>query len=241
MSTTGAPAGVYCDGETPGFRGDSKLDLRSAPIGSLLCYRTRSETPVIEWRLEPLLLMGRVTGPDPTQLSGWWNDYYGSGPPTSELVAAINKQADPDFPSPPERALLRHVPTPSSVDCMRTPRSQIERNVKSTPVAAVVCGPTPGAGIVFYYQFDDSAALRDDYRRNTDISGPDCTKRPKDFVGDAPYKRGGTTGRLACGMSPNGNPYLIWTDDRRKIIVFAFSGTNRTSLVDWWRSGAGPI
>jgi hypothetical protein len=242
VSDVDAPPEVYCgDGSAPDFLGEAGLDLRSVDIGRMLCYRGPQEAPTFEWTFEPLEVMGRAVGTEPEELADWWRGYYGWEPPTAAISEAVNRGAQPAFPDPHERALLERIPAPSEVNCMRPPQQQIDRNVRVDPVAALVCGPTRGASIVFYYQFDDAADLAADFEWNTDISGPDCTAEPPDFHGNAAYSRGdGASGRLACSTNDNGTTTLIWTDDRRKILVFAFQGGSPATALDWWRSEAGP-
>ncbi|MGP4020853.1 serine/threonine-protein kinase [Saccharopolyspora sp. 5N708] len=242
VNEVGAPSEVYCgDGTARGFLGNNRLDLRSIEIGGLLCYQGQQDTPVIEWTIEPLLLMTRGTGAEPEALASWWRQYYGFEPFAGQVIEAINANAEPAFPTPQEKALLDRIPAPSRVDCMRPPRQQVEQNVQDEPVAAVVCGPTRGAGIVFYYQLSDTASMNSGYDWNTDISGPDCTAGAPDFRGNAPYSRGGATGRLACATNSTGSPFLIWTDDQHNILAFAFKGSDAPLLIDWWQSEAGPV
>ena len=112
-------------------------------------------------------------------------------------------------------------------------------NVGDTDVVAVTCGPTDGAAVVFHYQFPDLASMNAAYASNLDTSGPDCAATPEPFVGDAPYHRGGDSGRLGCGVSGE-QPFLAWTSDRLRIATFAFQGYDPDSLLTWWRGDAGP-
>jgi len=235
-----APAGKNCaDNSAPGFLGDVTMDLRSVVVGDQLCYTDQYKLPVVEWTEEPLLVMGRATGSDQMALAAWWRGYFGYAAPTEQLVTTVNQRATPVFPDAREQALLTRIPASSRVDCMRPSPSQIVDNVGRTPVeAAVVCGPTLGAGIVFYYQLDDAVAMNAVYARNSDISGPDCTTQPADFLGGAPYSKPGVSGRLGCA-SNDGSRWLVWTDDQLDILAFAFEGNDR--LLDWWRSDAGPV
>ncbi len=234
-----APAGVDCsDGTAPGHLGDHALDMRSVVVGDLLCYLDKRKAPVLEWTEEPLLVLGRATGTTSAKLAGWWRGYFGFEAPTSQLATAVDRQATPAFPDASEQALLSHVPASSRVDCMRPPQEQITANVGTAPVTAVVCGPTRGSSIVFYYQFDDAAAMNGAYARNTDISGPDCTTHPADFHGDAPYSKSGAHGRLACA-TVSGHHSLAWTDNTLEILTLAYGGDDQ--LLDWWRFDAGPV
>jgi tRNA A-37 threonylcarbamoyl transferase component Bud32 len=235
-----APSGVLCfDGTAPGFLGESSLDLRSVVVGDLLCYRDSGNDPVYEWTEEPLLVMGRADGADPAKLATWWGGYFGFGGLTPALAAAADRQARPPFPTAPEQALLDHIPAASRVDCMRPPPSQVQSNVGTAPVTAVVCGPTRGASIVFYYRFSDAVTMNAAYADNNDTSGADCTTQPADFHGDAPYHNGAATGRLGCVKLTNG-PSLTWTNDAQEILTMAFGGGDPGILLDWWRFDAGP-
>jgi Protein kinase domain len=241
VSDLGAPFVDTCERDTPGFLGDATLDLRGVEVGRLLCYRGAQDAPVLEWTFEALLVTGRAAGTEPATLIDWWHDYYGWETPNTEISQAVNASADPRFPSPQERALLQLIPAPSRVDCMRPSRQQIELNLGEEPVAAIVCGPTRGASIVFYYQLDGTAAMNADYEWNTDVSGPPCTTQPPGFEGNAPYSRGGTSGQLACFAREDGNTVLIWTDTRRNILTLAFEGYEPATVLDWWRTEAGPL
>jgi serine/threonine protein kinase len=236
-----APAGVDCgDGSAPGFLGDHPLDLRSVVVGDLLCHQDARHAPVLEWTLEPLRLMGVATGTSGAELASWWRGYFGYGGPSSALAAAVDRQASPAFPTGSEQRLLDRVPAPSRVDCMRPSAQQVRDLVGPVPVTAVVCGPTRGAGIVFYFQFTDAASTAAAYTRNNDISGPDCTTQPADFHGDAPYSRGGGSGRLGCERSTAGTLDLYWSDTSLEIVGMAFAATSAPLLLDWWRWDAGP-
>jgi hypothetical protein len=122
---------------------------------------------------------------------------------------------------------------------MRPSASQVEDNLSTASKAAVVCGPSPAASIIFYYQFADAAAMNQAYLGHQQVSGGDCLAGPPDFSADAPYSRGGDTGRLSCGSA--GNLHLMWTSDRFGILTFAFQGYEQQDLVDWWQNGAGPV
>ncbi|WP_207127823.1 serine/threonine-protein kinase [Actinocatenispora comari] len=235
-----APSGVDCsDGAAPGFLGVRSLDLRSVPVGQLLCHRGEHDAPVLTWSVEPLRLLATATGTKPGELARWWRGYYGFAAPTAKIAAAVNAHADPVFPTAAERALLRHVPAASRVDCMRPPHDQITSNVGDATVTAVVCGPTRGTSIVFYYQFDDAASMNAAYAANVGISGPRCTDSPADFHGDAPYRNDGARGRLGCARHA-GSYTLAWTDDHLEILTLSFGATSPDVLLDWWRFDAGP-
>lgn len=240
-SAANAPTGVYCgDGKAEGFLGNRRYDLRSVEVGGLLCHPEPQSTLAIEWSVEPLLLLGRAVGTDPEDLAEWWSDHH--GPPASVLTAAVNAQADPPFPSEDEQRLLAQVPEPSRINCMRPSAEQVRQNVPGrTPVAAVVCGPTSGARIVFYYQFADAATMRANYRGGGLPDWPDCSATVPGFKGEGSYARGGTRGRLLCHHSEGAGHYLVWTDERRLIQGFAFQGWNAEALYDWWQHDAGPL
>ncbi|MEJ3747667.1 Hsp70 family protein [Actinomycetes bacterium KLBMP 9797] len=232
-----APTGVACeDGKAPGFLGSRRYDLRSAEVGVLLCHPGPQSTLVLRWSAEPLLLAGHATGVDAAELSVWWRVY--SGPPVTRLVEAINAQSTPPFPTAPETALLDHVPPRSRKDCLRPSGEQVRTNVGTEPVVAVVCGPTSGARIVFYYQFPDRTAMRRSY--GTGDAGEACTTLPRAFAGESRYQRGGHSGWLRCGTSESGNRWLEWTSEELAIQAFAFHGGDPTAMIDWWRHDAGP-
>jgi hypothetical protein len=235
-----APSGVHCGEEGGQMLGYDTLDLRGVDVGTLTCWQGEG-APVIEWTLDAALLMARMTGTDAETLDDAWRDHYGYGPPTSAVVEAVNAAADPPFPTAAEAALLSLVPERTRVDCMRPAQWQIESNVQNEPQAAIVCGPVRGASQVFYYQFKSAAEMNADYGAGLDISGPDCEDVPEDFHGDAPYERDGATGRLGCGTSPNGNFWVVWSDDRHNVLAMAFNGTSTAMILDWWRYEAGPL
>ncbi|MFC0533693.1 Hsp70 family protein [Phytohabitans kaempferiae] len=232
------PAGVDCaEGEAEDFRGTRRFDLRSADIGVLSCHPGPRSTLVLEWSVEALLVAGRATGTEATSLAGWWRVYF--GPPTDRIVAAVNATSSPAFPTAEERELLDRVPERSRHDCLRPSPEQKRRNVGEAPtVAAVVCGPTSGARVVFYYQFASRDAMRRSY--GSGRQGSDCTTLPSGFNGEAPYRRGGATGRLGCGQV-EGNRWLEWTTDHLAIRAFAFQGGDPAAMIDWWRHDAGPL
>jgi hypothetical protein len=233
-----APTGVACqDGDAPGFLGSRRYDLRSVELGVLMCHPGPRSTLVTQWSVEALLLAGRATGTDAEGLSAWWR--ADSEPPVAKVVAAVNAQATPAFPTAEEAALLARVPKRSQLNCLRPSREQIRSNVGTEPVVAVVCGPTSGAQIVFYYQFPTQAAMRRSYG-TTRPGDDDCTKLPDNFAGEAPYRRGGVSGRLSCATGENGNRWLVWTTDQLAIQAFAFQGGDPTAMIDWWRHDAGP-
>jgi hypothetical protein len=237
VDATNPPGGVLCADNPPGFLGNRRYDLRSVDLGDMLCYPGERGTPTLEWTVEPLLVMARATGPDAADLTEWWR--RGIPVPLGKVVATLNKKAVPAFPDSGERALLAHVPQASRVDCMRPSDGQVHDNVGDAKVVAVTCGPTDGAAAVFYYQFSDLDSMNAAYASNLDTSGPNCAATPKPFVGDAPYRQRGDSGRLGCGQSGR-QPFLAWTSDRLRIATFAFQGYDPDSLLEWWRGDAGP-
>jgi Hsp70 protein len=235
---TGVPSGIDCaDGEAHQFRGTRRYDLRSADIGVLSCHPGPQSTLVMEWSVEALLVAGRAAGTDAQALAAWWRGE--SGPPTARVVEAVNAGSTPPFPTAPERALLDRVPERSRRYCLRPSPEQVRTNVGEAPVVAVVCGPTSGARIVFYYRFPDRAAMSRSYGTGASRE-VDCTKLPEGFSGESRYRRGGLTGWLSCGQLANGNRYLEWTTDQLAIQAFAFQGGDPFAMIDWWRHEAGP-
>ncbi|TDV40088.1 serine/threonine-protein kinase [Actinophytocola oryzae] len=237
-----APSGSLCiDSPLPAnFLGNRAYDLRSVDLGTMLCYLDERGQAVLEWTVEPLLVMVRATGPKPEDLVDWFEQTYGI--PLPKVVDAANKKSRPPFPTVAESALLGHIPEDARKNCMRPPASQIKVNRAGASTAAVVCGPTPGATIVFYYQFPDKASMDAAYLGQQDVSGRDCLQNPPDFHADAPYSRGGDTGRLSCASvrSNPGNLQLFWTSDRTNILVMAFQGWEAADMLSWWQSTGGP-
>lgn len=235
-----APAGVDCvnaDKLPPDFLGNRPYDLRSVDLGSMLCYRGERGTAVLEWTIEPLQLMIRATGPTPEDVARWHFRTYGI--PLAPVVAAANAKANPPFPTAAETKLLARVPENTKHNCMRPSKGQIDDNESSKSTAAVVCGPSPAAGVIFYYQFADAATMKQAYLDNQVVSGGDCLAGPPNFAADAPYQRGGDTGRLSCGSQPNLN--LTWTSDKFTILALAYQGIDQGDLISWWQNGAGPV
>jgi hypothetical protein len=233
-----APAGVDCTSGPPpaDFLGNRPYDLRSVDLGSMLCHLGERGTAVLEWTIEPLHLMVRATGATPADLVRWFNRTYGL--PVAKVVEAANRTARPAFPTEAEQALLQRVPAGTRNNCMRPSKSQVEDNGATAATAAVVCGPSEGAPIIFYYQFADKAAMDAAYRSQQEVSGGNCLAGPPAFSADGPYERGGDTGRLSCGSVRN--LHLSWTSDKSNILAFAFQGWDQQQLLDWWLTGAGP-
>jgi hypothetical protein len=237
-SAAKAPNGVDCtQGKAPGFLGNQRYDLRSVDLGGVQCRPGPNSGLLMEWSVEPLRVLGRAVGTDPTALAAWWRAYY--GPPTSAIVAAINRQATPPFPTPGETTLLAHIPPASRDNCVRPSAKQMKLNVGDTPVVGVVCGPTSGAAIIFYYQFPSAAAMSASYGVPQPDSA-DCATLPSGFDGEHAYSRGGQTGRLECMTDNTGERSLTWTDDRLSIEGMAFQGGDPAAMIDWWLNDAGP-
>ncbi|WP_181019626.1 serine/threonine-protein kinase [Nonomuraea typhae] len=228
----------YCVNEKPAkFLGHSTYDNKSVRLGEVLCHK--QGTPVVEWTVEPLLLMGQATGKDAEDLGTWWEE--SRDPSSATVIKAANAQATPPFPTEEEQALLARVPEASKVNCLRPTPEQVKSNVREAKVIAVACGPTAGAGVVFYYQYGDAATMRRNYAADAPDGGP-CDRGSRTFRGDGPYTIGGkVAGHLLCGESGSGETYLSWTNEKLKIQVFAFNTLERGVLLDWWRKEAGPI
>lgn len=234
-----APNGVQCtEGKAPGFLGNQRYDIRSVDLGGLLCRPGPNSSLVMEWSVEPLRVLGTATGTDPKTLASWWRSYY--GPPVSAIAAAVNKQSTPPFPTPQESDLLSHIPAASRANCMRPSEQQKKVNVGNAPVIGVVCGPTTGAAIVFYYRFADNAAMQASYG-TPEMDGADCTTETTGFSGEHAYSRGHETGRLQCSTTDDtGERDMVWTDNRLSIEGFAFEGGDPAAMIDWWLNDAGP-
>jgi hypothetical protein len=232
-----APSGSPCPG-TP-FLGTTRFDWLSVDLGQVLCHPGPEGTVAMDWSLEAFSMIGHVTATSPDAAGGWWTQWHIA--PLSRIVDAVNTSASPAFPTPAERTLLGHVPAQSRLNCVRPSPDQKWQDLGAiTPVAAVACGRTSGAGLVVYYQLPDAATMGQVFNSTGDSQYP-CTSLPKDFAGDRPYTRNGRTGRLACGSYENGGErYLKWTDDQTRIEAVAHRGSEPFVLIDWWTHDAGP-
>lgn len=239
VKAAGADSGVRCaDGAGSGFLGTARHDWLGVDLGQVLCRPESDGTLRMEWSMEPLLVAGAVTGVDRAALTGWWSQWHLA--PLSRIVEEVNARSSPPFPTRSERALLRHVPRVSRINCVRASPEQVWRDVGSAAVTGTACGPTSGAGMVVYYQFRDVAAMRAAY--NGGGGGGSCTEPSKGFVGSGTYSRGGRRGRIQCGViDGTGERFLEWTDERRAIAVFAHRGRGPVAMVDWWVHDAGPV
>jgi hypothetical protein len=238
-ATAKEPTGVDCaTGQAPGFLGNRRFDLRSVVIGGLQCHPGANSSLVMEWSVEPLLVLGKAIGVSATGLATWWTAYY--APPTGTIAAAVAKQDSPPFPTAAESALLAHIPQASRDNCMRVSAAQARLNVGNYPVTGVVCGPTIGAPIVFYYQFANDTDMNAAYGV-PQPDGQDCTDPANSFNGEHSYNRAGQTGRLECFTPDNTQDRdMQWTDDQLAIETFAFQGRDPAAMLDWWTNDAGP-
>lgn len=231
------PKGKGCqDGEATRFTDGRRYDVRGVFLGVLLCHPAPDGNLIMEWSVDALLVAGRAVGSDATDLAAWWR--VNRGPPLPTVVDAVNRNAG--FPSPAEEALRNRIPEPSRRLCMRASGEFRTEHVGTYPVTAgVVCGPTSGPAIVFYYQFTSLADLRARY--GPPGSGPgSCLATATTVTGESAYTRGRTQGRLQCN---NDNGYLArrWTDERRLIYAIAFQGRDARAMSDWWDNDAGPL
>jgi hypothetical protein len=238
VDTANPPSGVLCaDDPLPrNFLGNRSYDLRSVDLGSMLCYTDERGRPVLEWTVEPLLVMARATGGTPEDLVTWFNRSYGI--PIEKVVDAANRKSRPRFPTAAETALLARVPEGTRKNCLRPSEGQVKVNKAEASIAGVVCGPSPGAPIVFYYQFPDANAMNAAYFAQQEVSGGDCLADPPNFTADAPYDRGGDSGRLSCGSA--NNLHLLWTSNKYNVLALAFQAWTTEDLLAWWQNGAGP-
>ena len=213
----------------PSFLGNRSYDLRSVDLGAMLCYTDARGQPVLEWTVEPLLVMVRATGTTPEDLVDWRDRTYGI--PLEKVVAAANKKAQPPFPTTGETALLAHVPEAS--------RKQLHATAGGAAEAQRGHGEHSRGGV-------RPVAGRVDHlllpvpRRELDergvpgpakgASGGDCAANPPNFLADAPYQRGGDTGMLSCGST--NNLHLIWTSNKLNILAFAFQAWDQQDLIE---------
>jgi hypothetical protein len=240
VSGAKAPSGTGCvTGAASAFLGTSRHDWLGVDLGQVLCQPHPDGTLTMDWSTEPLLIAGRVVGTEVGPLRAWWSQWRLA--PLSRIVAAVNAQSMPPFPTEPEAALLRRIPPQSRLNCVRPAPGQVWRDVGAAAVTAVACGRTSGAALVVYYQFPDVTAMRSVFN---DIGSyqDNCTSGlPK--VGGQSYRRdNGSGGRLRCGVhNETGERYLEWTDERLAIAVYAHGGTEPAAMIDWWTHDAGPV
>jgi hypothetical protein len=144
----------------------------------------------------------------------------------------------PRFPTSAESDLLNHIPEATRKNCMRPSTDYVKIHKAGARTAGVVCGPSPGAAIIFYYQFPNADTMNAAYLAQQQVSGGNCLANPPHFAADAPYERGGDTGRLSCGTA--NSPYLAWTSNKFTIMALAFQAWDQADLLTWWQNGAGP-
>lgn len=242
VKAAGADSGARCaDGAAPGFLGTGRHDWLGVDLGQVLCRPDPDGTLRMDWSMEPLLVAGTVTGVERSALTGWWSQWHLA--PLSRIVKAVNATSTPPFPDESERALLRHVPRVSRINCVRASPEQVWQDVGAAEVTGVACGPTSGAGMVMYYRFADAAAMRAAYNDSGGgDSGGSCTTASNGFAGSGGYTRGGRSGRIRCGViEDTGERFMEWTDNRRAIAVYAHRGREPVAMVDWWTHDAGPV
>ena len=232
-----APSGRFCGDQPPNFLGNFPYATYEVTTGDLLCYRDGGEF-VVEWTIEPLLIHARAVGPDPRKLMTWWANIELD---RDQFADGFNKVTGPPYPTSAEKDLLNHIPAATRVNCFRLAKAELTLTGKPAPMVGVMCGPTPGADHVFYYQFRDRAAMQENYGGPPEPGLPDCTGLPAGFSGESPYRRDGkVAGWLLCGTREDGYRQLFWTDDRLKIEAMATGLAEPSVMIDWWRTEAGP-
>ncbi|ATY12493.1 serine/threonine protein kinase [Amycolatopsis sp. AA4] len=232
-----APSGTPCPGAVPST---TRFDWLSVDLGQVLCRPGRDGTVAIDWSLDSFRVVGHVAGPGPGYVGNWWEEWHLA--PLSRIVAQVNREASPAFPTPAENALLQRIPAASRINCVRPSADQRWQDLGAVPAdAAVACGQTSGAGLVVYYQLPDAATMNQVFN-STQTTEKACTDQPSDFSADRPYSRDGRTGRLACAtLKPSGERSLKWTDDQAKILAVAHRGSEPFAMIDWWTHDAGPV
>jgi hypothetical protein len=233
VARVGAPAGVYCP--DAGRPGEDGYEFRGVPFGRVLCG-TDGSTATVSWTNEPLLVMGRASGPDLGALGQWWKTF--GGPARQPAIDALNGQLAPPFPTAEERQLMQQVPTASRVRCTRPATDALRDHVGTATVVGVTCGTTSGPDEAYYYRFTDAGALA---AAAGSPDGPDCTAVPPGAFGSARYTRpDGSTGVLGCGTNDAGFAFVVWSDDQSSILGVAFD-RDAGVLRQWWQSAAGPL
>ncbi|WP_336157872.1 serine/threonine-protein kinase [Amycolatopsis sp. VC5-11] len=231
-----APSGKPCPGASPST---TRFDWLSVDLGQVLCRPGREGTVAIDWSLDSFHVLGHVAGASQEGTGGWWTQWHLA--PLSRIVAQVNRESSPAFPTPAENALLHRIPPASRINCVRPSADQRWQDLGAVQAdAAVACGQTSGAGLVVYYQLPDTATMNQVFN-STQTTEKACTDQPPDFAADRPYARGGRTGRLACAtLRPSGERYLKWTDDQSGILAVAHRGTEPFAMIDWWNHDSGP-
>ncbi|MFE3176382.1 protein kinase [Amycolatopsis sp. NPDC059090] len=231
-----APSGKPCPGAS---LSTTRFDWLSVDLGQVLCRPGREGTVALDWSLDSFRLVGHVTGADATTTGGWWSEWHLA--PLNQIVAQVNRESSPAFPTPAENALLQRIPPASRINCVRPSADQRWKDLGAVQAdAAVACGQTSGAGLVVYYQLPDAATMNQVFN-STETTEKACTDQPADFTADRPYSRDGRTGRLACAtLTPSGERYLKWTDDQSRILAIAHRGTEPFAMMDWWTHDSGP-
>ncbi|WP_281689507.1 hypothetical protein [Pseudonocardia thermophila] len=231
-------ADTPCGADPPPQRAQTPWEVHGTYLGSVLCDRW-SGPPTTIWTIDGLRLLGTATGPDAAELERWRVGHLMERPWISAIVGAANAAADPPFPDRAEAALLADVPDASRIDCSRLDRQFVVANVGDPDgIAAIACGPAPGARAIFWFRFADPRRFAA-YRGAGPGDAADCRSEPAGFSGSARYTRpDGTAGVLGC-VQEDDRAALVWTEEGRCTVGLALGGAP-AALLDWWRSAAGP-
>ncbi|NUR85965.1 MAG: hypothetical protein HOY71_17945, partial [Nonomuraea sp.] len=220
-------------GKTPCGAAPTINSFLSVRLGTTGCV-TRSVTQTLmDWTVEPQLVLASTEGIDAKSLGSWWVSKQST--PTRLAWAMA-----PDFPTPEERKLKALIPVPKGAVCMRPSPERMRADGPTATVVGVACGPTRGAREVYYYQFRDVTAMQRNYQGGGLMNGAACDEKTKGFTGEQSYdidKK--PAGRLRCGVNAQGR-FLTWTDERLNIQTFAYGGADPKTFYDWWENDSGP-
>ena len=156
----------------------------------------------------------------------WWSD----------LVDRAAPADTEDFPNPAEVQLLTHVPTDLRDSCVRA-------ELRPQETASVQCSPAAGAASVFYNQYPNAQGAAAEYQSLLATAGVD---RNTGDENECPFEGTltvgtETTGRVFCGLQPDGDAFMAWTS--RALAVQSEAtiapGATVAEFWDWWTT-AGP-
>lgn len=214
----------------------NEYSAADAHVGQVACYRDGGSSYLL-WTVEELRVLGvaEQEGRSDLDLYDWWAELVGVEDPEPE--------EPPTEPMAPEdeETLRSHVPGTFEATC-----ETAEDLLHAGQIAVVECIPEDAAAsAVVYVLFDTVANMHAAYDAEIRFFGisPDTEGT---CPSEVPWTAGDLTpGRLACAFTDEGEPTVIWTDDRVAIlsVAFDFSGTSDpTALLDWWAEDeGGPI
>ena len=196
--------------------------------GQVACYLDDNGNAGLAWTDANASWTAVARRPDDgdAALYEWW----------AHLVDRAAPEDTEDFPNPAEAQLLAHVPADLRDSCVRAELRPLE-------TASVQCSPTSGAASVFYNQYPNGRGATAEYQsllataevdRNTGNEN-ECPFEGTLTVGSE------TRGRVFCGLQPDGDAFMAWTNRPLAIQSEATiaPGATVAQFWDWWTT-AGP-